>query len=480
MGMNKKERTMAMTLSRRDFLKVGGVTIAGTALLGACAQDDLAKPNLLVIMTDDMSRWMLNFMSTVQERMIVDGMEFKQFYAAVPLCSPDRASFLTGQYPHNHQLLTNIAAARTFHESGLDKNTLATDLRSGASYKTALIGKYLNAYNAFSEGDYVPAGWDHWVGLANADNPTIIANIDGTWSDTGVSTTEEIRWLSDHADSFIRANENGPWFCLLSVRAPHGPYTPSADSAHYADDIPLRRSESFDEPDADGMSDKPLGLRWRDALTAEKIAEIEAIQEGALEELQDVDKEVGRLLDIISSTNQAERTYVFFTSDNGFLLGEHRIVDKNLAYQEASILPLVVRGPGVASGSKCDALTSMVDLRATLTNLAGVAGSYAYDGRALTPLLSNNGLAPGAWRKRLLFEAPGFKETLGWHALHDARYVYVEWTNGEKELYDMVADPSQLDSIHESRSDLVSQYSAQLAALKSAKGAALRRAERTV
>ena len=472
--MKEHAASKPKTLTRRRFLGVSGATLAAPYLLSSCvAGQTTSKANFLFIMVDDMAKWMLEHMPAVLRRIGAEGMIFENFYVAQPLCSPNRAAFLTGRYPHNHRLLSNVAAAKTFHESGLDHDTVATDLKSTAGYKTALIGKYFNASGASSERNYVPPGWDRWVSLASAHNPTIVANIDGTWRDTGASTTGETRWLSDHADSFIRANEDGPWFCVLSLRAPHGPFTPSADAEHYADDIPLRRTASFGEPDADGVSDKPSGLR-RDALTAERIAEIEAKQEGMLEELQDVDREVGRLLDVISSTNQAERTYVFFTSDNGFLLGEHRLVGKDLAYKEASVLPLVVRGPGVAPGSKCDAPASMVDVRATLANLAGVAGDVAHDGRSLAALFSGT---PTTWRARLLFESPPYGTDVGWFALYEPPHIYVEWSTGAKELYDLVADPGELKSLHASRPELVITYSSRLAALKTAQGDALRQAE---
>src|SRR5215213_3010352 len=470
--MNKDAESEPRTLTRRHFLGASAATLAAPYLLSSCVGGQRSKPNFLFIIVDDMPKSMLEHMPTVLGRIGAEGMVFENFYAAQPLCSPNRATFLTGRYPHNHRLQTNVAAAKTFHESGLDQNTVATDLKSMAGYKTALIGKYLNATGG-SERDYVPPGWDRWVSLASAHNPTILANIDGTWADTGVSTTGEARWLSDHADSFIRANEDGPWFCVLSLRAPHGPYTPSADSEHYADDIPLRRTESFGEPDGDGgVSDKPKELR-RKALSAARIAKIEATQEGMLEELQDVDREVGRLLDVISSTNQAERTYIIFTSDNGFLLGEHRLVGKDLPYKEASILPLVVRGRGVAPASKCEAAASMVDVRATLANLAGVAGDVAHDGRSLAALFSGT---PATWRQRLLLESPPYKKNVGWFALFEPPHIYVEWSTGAKELYDLAADPAELRSLHASRPELVITYSTRLAALKTAQGDALREA----
>ena len=475
--MKKDAENQAKTLTRRRFLGMGGATLAGTVLLGARA-NSVVKPNILFIMTDDMSKWMLEHTPIVRQRMAAGGMTFDGFYGAQPLCSPNRASLLTGRYPHNHTVVNNNASARQFREKRLDQDTFATALKSTAGYRTALIGKYFNGYAASTENKYVPPGWDRWVGMAADSNLTILANIDGTWGDTGVSVTQESRWLSDHADAFIRANASVPWFCFLSFRAPHAPFTPSATSEHYADDIPLRRSENFNEPDPGGMSDKPqdVGLRL-EPLGNRAIAKLETVQEGKLEELQDVDRQVDRLLDTISSTNQADRTYVFFTSDNGDMLGEHRQSNKNWAYEESSRLPLLATGPDVAVGSRSGALASMVDLRATFTNLAGLTSSVAADGRALTLLLTGGGAPPSTWRKRLLFERPPSGSTIGWHALYDTRYVYVEWSGGQKELYDMVNDAPQLQSVHASRPDLVREYSSQLAALKTAQGDALRRGE---
>ena len=222
------------------------------------------------------------------------------------------------------------------------------------------------------------------------------------------------------------------------------------------------------------MGDKPttVGLRTR-ALTSTHTAELEADQEGSLEELQDVDAQVDRLLDTLTFTGELANTYVFFTSDNGYMLVENRQKGKNWAYEASAELPLVMRGPGVGGGTT-SALSSMVDVRATLTNLAGVAGDVAYDGRSWSQLFSGT---PATWRKRLLFERPPSGTSVGWFALYEPPHIYIEWTNGAKELYDLVADPGELKSLHASRTDLVSRYSSRLGALKKAQGDGLRQAE---
>jgi arylsulfatase A-like enzyme len=298
--MNKDAKSQPRTLTRRRFLGVGGATLAGTILLGSRVGGQ-AQPNFLFIMTDDMPKWMLEHMPKTRERIGGEGLTFENFYGAQPLCSPNRASFLTGRYPHNHTVVNNDAAARQFREKRLDQDTFATQLKNTAGYKMGFVGKYFNGYGVSTENKYIPPGWDYWVGLASDGNLTIRANVNGSWSDTGVSVSQEAKWLADHADAFIRNNAGVPWFCFYGPRAPHGPYTPSADSEHYADDIPLGRPINFNEPD--GMGDKPttVGLRTR-ALTSTHTAELEADQEGSLEELQDVDAQVDRLLDTLTST----------------------------------------------------------------------------------------------------------------------------------------------------------------------------------
>jgi N-acetylglucosamine-6-sulfatase len=415
-------------------------------------------------------------MPTVMERIGGQGLTFENFYSAQPLCSPNRASFLTGRYPHNHTVIDNDGAARQFREKQLDQDTFATRLKNAAGYKMGFVGKYFNGYAASTENRYIPPGWDYWVGLASDSSLTIRANVNGRWSDTGVSVRQESKWwLADHVDSFIRNNAGVPWFCFFGPRGPHSPYTPSAESEHYADDIPLRRPVNFNEPD--GMGDKPRGVDLRRAALSEKeMADLEVKQEGSLEELQDIDAQVGRLLDTLHTTGQLASTYVFFTSDNGFMLGENRQRGKNWAYEASAELPLVMRGPGVGAGTTTSALASMVDVRTTLANLAGVAGDdVAYDGRSLAQLFS--GTTPATWRKRLLFERPPSGTSVGWYALYEPPHIYIEWTTGAKELYDLVADPGELESLHASRPELVSRYSPRLAGLKAAQGEALRQAE---
>jgi N-acetylglucosamine-6-sulfatase len=170
--MNKDAESQPRTLTRRRFLGVGGATLAGAVLLGPSVGEQ-TPPKFLFIMTDDMPKWMLEHMPKTRGRIGGEGLTFENFYGAQPLCSPNRASFLTGCYPHNHTVVNNDAAARQFREKRLDQDTFATRLKNAAGYKMGFVGKYFNGYAASTEKNYIPPGWDYWVGLASDGDLTI-------------------------------------------------------------------------------------------------------------------------------------------------------------------------------------------------------------------------------------------------------------------------------------------------------------------
>ena len=176
---------------------------------------------------------------------------------------------------------------------------------------------------------------------------------------------------------------------------------------------------------------------------------------------------VRRLMDALAQTNQLKNTFVFFLTDNGYLLGEHGLHKKNIPYEEASRTPLIVRGPDLPSGSESSVLVSHVDLPPTLLDLAGAFWADL-DGRSLVPVFSKGGERPVAWREEVFVEDLG----RGWNMLRTPGWAYVEWDDGQKELYDMYADRHQLHSLHANpdKADLIARLSARLDALKVCSG----------
>jgi arylsulfatase A-like enzyme len=170
-------------------------------------------------------------------------------------------------------------------------------------------------------------------------------------------------------------------------------------------------------------------------------------------------------MDALAQTNQLKNTFVFFLTDNGYLLGEHGLHKKNIPYEEACRTPFIVRGPGVRSGFKSSVMVSHTDLPPTLLDLAGAFWADL-DGRSLVPVFSAGGGQPAGWRDEI------FVEDLrrGWNMLRTPKWAYVEWDDAEKELYDMDADPYQLQSLHADpgKAELIARLSSQLSDMKGA------------
>ena len=273
--------------------------------------------NVLWIITDDQMRSTLRSMDRTWRRLVRKGVRFRRGYSAMPLCGPARASILTSRYPHNHGCHTNVTHP-PFVAQGHDRDTVATRIKE-AGYDTGYFGKYMNGIAR--QPSYVAPGWDRWVALLEGriDNPRV--NVDGTVRRVG-SQREFDRFAAQRLRRFIRRHrDTGPWFAVFAPTAPHGPYTPSPKHADDFDGV------SWDPPafnEAD-MSDKPT---WMRTLPPQDRRLMRQIYEGKLEELQDVDDQVGSVLKVLRRTGQLRRTWIFFISDNGYLLGEHRLLHK--------------------------------------------------------------------------------------------------------------------------------------------------------
>jgi N-acetylglucosamine-6-sulfatase len=415
--------------------------------------------NVLWIITDDQMRSTLRSMDRTWRRLAQKGARFRRAYSAMPLCGPARASILTSQYPHNHGCDTNTTH-QPFVSRGHDRDTAATRMKQ-AGYDTGYFGKYMNGLA--QDPTYVAPGWDRWVALLDGmiDEPRV--NVDGDVRKVASQRAFD-RFAARRLRRFIRRHTDaGPWFAVFAPTAPHGPYTPSPK---HADDFDGVRWDPPALNEAD-MSDKPSWLR---DLPPQDRQRMRKLYEGKLEELQDVDDQIGKVLDTLRSTDQLRRTWIFFVSDNGYLLGEHRLLSKSQPYEEAAGIPFVVRGPGVRTAT-VDALVSQVDLMPTALDIAGVDPDTGreLDGRSmLGPLRSGDW---SSWRRRLLIE----NTHLDWSLLREGSRAYVEHAGtGEWELYDLERDPHQLASIGDAD---VSEMSQRLGLLVGTKGLALRTQE---
>jgi arylsulfatase A-like enzyme len=194
--------------------------------------------------------------------------------------------------------------------------------------------------------------------------------------------------------------------------------------------------------------------------------------EGQLEDLQTVDDLVGELVAALEETGQLERTYIVYMTDNGYLLGEHRLYEKGLPYEESIGTPLLVRGPDVPAKQSRGQLVANLDIAQTFADLTGASSPTKADGRSLAPLLTEN--PPQQWRDALLLESSSF----AWSGVRTKRYAYFEYKTGERELYDLQEDPYELKNIHQSVDPaLLSDLHARLEGLKDCSGQRCRTAE---
>lgn len=436
------------------------------------------RPNIVLILLDDMDTETLRVMKTVKARLVDQGTSFRQHFVSVPLCCPSRASILTGQYAHNHGVLSNVGrfgGVERFHELKRQASTVAVWLKD-AGYRTALVGKYLNHYSARPGKADIPPGWESWHAILEdraATNSNYWMNDDGRLSKPSDYQTDRLAKISE---DFIAAADPRPFFLYIAPGAPHMPADPAPRHLALFAGEQAPRTPSFDEQD---VSDKPRWLRAAPRLNYDDGKRLDRFYRRRLQTLVAADEMVARVLAALEKRGRLADTYVFFTSDNGFLQGQHRFPGgKNAPYEEAIRTPLVVRGPGVPAGRTLEQLVSNIDYAPTFAALAGLSVPAAVDGQTLVPLLGPNPPAPVEWRRELLVEhwETGDPFTIPpFFLLRLQNEVYVEYDTGENEFYDLAKDPDQLENQHSQLAAAERQrLTARLAVLKECAGARCR------
>jgi N-acetylglucosamine-6-sulfatase len=420
------------------------------------------QPNVIVIMTDDQND-SLQAMPAVRKLLAGRGTTFTRAFVSMPLCCPSRATFLTGQYAHNHRVLSNDPLGR----GGLQalqhqRDTLPVWLRR-AGYRTAHVGKYLNGYGRYHPG-LIPPGWQRWFTLVENRHGQPLpggeqfrygytVNADGrvsTWPRRGRYYLTDVlrRKALKLVDGW--APSSRPFFLWFTPNNPHGETAPAGYvrnprpaprhmGIYESESMPIK--PSFNEAD---VSDKPSQVRDEPLLDPETIADLELRYRSRLESLLSVDEAIAALIRHLRRTHELRRTLIVFTSDNGILLGEHRLRfkgfdNKQALYEEAIAVPLIARGPGFPAGARRAALASNVDLAATILRASGAKPTRALDG---VPLQSLARRPRRAYDRSLLLES-----TDGTYGLRTRRFLYAHHASDELELYDLRHDPFELESL---------------------------------
>jgi arylsulfatase A-like enzyme len=424
--------------------------VGASATVGAVPEQALAdvavprggEPNIVLILTDDQRFDTLWAMPTVQSQLVAKGIEFTKGYVSNAVCCPSRSTILTGQYSHLTGVYTNhpgqpYGGFPAFH----DGSTVATWLHADG-YRTALLGKYLNGYT----GSYVPPGWDRWfVTWDGGGYYDYSANSNGDVKSFGSSAKDySTSVLAERATDFITSTrDDQPLFLYFAPHAPHEPAIPAERDADAFSDLQPARPPSYNEADA---SDKPSYIRAEEPLSASVAASVDRFRQDQYRSLLAVDRAVASILDALTVTGRISNTMIVFMSDNGMLWGEHRWHNKLVPYEESVRVPMVVRYDALITAPRRDPrLVVNVDLAPTFAQIAGVDAPNV-EGRSLLPVLTS---ARGPWRTDFLMEHmrmdPGGVPT--YCGVHSERYVYVDYVNGDEELYDLDRDPYEMRNV---------------------------------
>ena len=418
------------------------------------------RPNVVVVMTDDQDNT-LRGMDSVSSLLSARGTTFANSYTSYPLCCPSRATFLTGQYAHNHGVLSSDSPEAYNSLDG--SSTLAVWLRR-SGYRTAMVGKYLNGYGV-NDGNFlesvpdareIPPGWAEWYALTGGSDQRRYGyklNENGDVRYHGFGPKNYVTdVLASHAVDYIkrRAPRPKPFFLWFNPTAPHGEAgnlfgatrnpTPAPRHVGVYGNAIYPRTPNFDEED---VSDKPEFVRGKPKLTPSEIIDVDRRYRGRMESLLAVDDAVKRIVNRLRKTGDLHKTYIVFTSDNGLQLGSHRLLFKAFLYEESTRVPLVIRGTGFPAGATRQQPVSNVDLAPTIVQLTKARAGLTMDGRSLVPFAADASIGTG---RELLFES---NQTSSF-ALQRDGYIYIRHDSGEEELYDLAADPFELESLHAS------------------------------
>ncbi|MBL8050217.1 MAG: sulfatase [Anaerolineales bacterium] len=412
------------------------------------------KPNIIIIITDDQPQHTLQFMPQVQTELVRQGINFTNAYVTTPLCCPSRASILTGQYVFRHGVKTNRqpdGGASVFDDS----STLPVWMQAGG-YKTALIGKYLNDYDALPEG-YIPAGWDEWNALVLKDPAKdfyygYTLNENGKIVQYGFDSQDySTDVFSQKAVDFIRQNSDAPFFLMFMAYAPHQPYL--AAERHkdmfktYDETFSIYKPDNYFEED---ISDKPA---WLNRYEPQDQDYVEKVHQRMLRSLMSVDDAVGEIVKTLEKEGIRNNTVIIFMSDNGFALGDHRLIGKACPYEACLKIPLVVSYPNtITNPSANENFVLNIDIAPTVLELAGISNLSVMDGESFAELLSN----PSAiWRDGFLIEQyqdDGEERGMtsfvpAYNGFQTKEWKYVEYVTGEQELYNLLIDPFEMNNL---------------------------------
>ena len=468
-------------MRRTAVLAVAAVLLIPTG--GISAQDAVPArraPNVVVVMTDDERYDDMATMPRTRRLIGEAGVTFSRYYASYPVCCPARATFFTGQYAQNHGVRCLYPDCGGGYGRLNQRNYLPVWLQD-AGYVTGHIGKFLNGYGKEEETPMRPRGWTDWQGLIDHSTYRMwgysffendhrvtygqVMRRNPRLYQTDVITRKAVGFIDE------RARGDKPFFLSVAYLAPHhesgatqkktGQLVRAAPRhrGRYAH-LPMPRPPNYNEQD---VHDKPSFLsRYNRRITPRREAAIETRFRERWESLLAVDEGVENIIDELRREGELDNTYVIFTSDNGFMQGEHRVRQgKMLPYDASTHLPFLIRGPGVPRGRRTKAVVGDVDLAATVMDATPARPGHVLDGRSVLPYARNTHLrnlrpflhttAGQGSHGRTNTREGGARGTEtrvpAWGAVRTTRWLYVAYRGRGSELYDLRRDPWELNSL---------------------------------
>jgi len=431
---------------------VAALSASGPPLAAQARQP--ARRNVIFILSDDHRYDFMSFMpgapaflqTPALDRMAQRGAHVQNAFVTTALCSPSRASILTGQYAHRHGIVDNVTRIRP-------GTTFFPQLLQKAGYRTAYIGKW-----HMGEVDARPQpGFDHWVsfrGQGTYRDPML--NINGRQQRTPGYTTD---LLTDQALAWLKQQTAGgqkqPFFMVLAHKAVHAEFEPAPRHKGRYATAPIPYPESMADTEANYRG-KPRWVKEQ----RNSFHGVDFMYHGAMqfdpfyrayaETLLALDDSVGRVLDFVDSSGLSSSTLVIYMSDNGFMLGEHGLIDKRHAYEESMRVPMLAYAPGlIPAGSKVTQVVRNIDIAPTMLELAGAAPAANMDGRSVLAALRGD---PVKWEGEMVYEyywEYAFPQTPTTLALRGDRYKFIYYPGvwDVQELYDLERDPKERDNL---------------------------------
>jgi N-acetylglucosamine-6-sulfatase len=435
-----------------------------------------ARPNIVLIMDDDQSVNLQQFLTKTNAAIASKGVTFDNSFVNYSLCCPSRSTMLTGQYAHNHGVRGNQLPTGGYSKLAPTLGNSLPVWLQRAGYYTAHIGKFLNGYGTTSPDAEVPPGWNEWYG--SLDNPDAFTG--GTYTAYGYTLNENGQIVhygstpdavdpatyqtdvySQKAADFIRrrAPSTKPFYLSVAPRDPHG----EAASCNCVGDNPRAapryegklagltapRDPSFNEAN---VSDKPSNIKTLPLLTPEQIANVDARYRARAEAVLGVDDLVQNVVSTLKASGELKNTVLIFTSDNGFFHGEHRVPQGKVRIYEPSIrVPLLIRAPGMPKGVHRRQPVGNVDLAPTILDFAKAKPGRKEDGMSLIPIMERKRDFPGRAMDLETYFTPDTTEDpedppLNYQGVRTDRYLYANYGTAEQELYDLRSDPFELQN----------------------------------